>query len=71
MLRTLGAILKTKGFEPLLVQTGGAALTYIEQQPIDVVLIDLKLEDMSGLDVLSGIKACSPDSESARGSARL
>ncbi|MCX6057850.1 MAG: diguanylate cyclase [Chloroflexi bacterium] len=63
LLLTLGEILKVKGFEPLLVQTGGAALTYIEQQPIDVVLIDLKLGDMSGLDVLRGIKASSPESE--------
>ena len=63
LLLTLCEILKVKGFEPLLVQTGGAALTYIEQQPIDVVLIDLKLGDMSGLDVLRGIKASSPESE--------
>ncbi|MBI5945410.1 MAG: diguanylate cyclase [Chloroflexi bacterium] len=45
------------------MQTGSAALTYIEQQPIDVVIIDLKLGDMSGLDVLRGIKAYSPESE--------
>jgi diguanylate cyclase (GGDEF)-like protein/PAS domain S-box-containing protein len=63
LLMTLGAILTAKGFEPLLVQTGQAALTYIEQQPIDVVLIDLKLGDMSGLEVLRGVKASSPDSE--------
>ena len=63
LLKTLGKIFKAKDFEVILAQTGGAALAYIERQPMSVVLIDLKLGDMSGLDVLRGVKAFSPDSE--------
>jgi diguanylate cyclase (GGDEF)-like protein/PAS domain S-box-containing protein len=63
LLQTLGDILKFRGFEPVLAQTGGAALEYIQGGEIDVALIDLKLEDMPGLDVLHGIKARAPDCE--------
>jgi DNA-binding NtrC family response regulator len=56
-------ILKVKGFESILVETGAAALARIEQQDIDVVLIDINLKDMSGLEVLRGIKARSPETE--------
>ncbi len=60
---TMSDIFKLKGFDPILAETGQAALAQIEQQRIDVALIDLKLEDMPGLDVLRGIKANSPDTE--------
>jgi PAS domain S-box-containing protein len=59
----LSSILKEKGFDAVPVNTGAAALARIGQQDIDVALVDLKLEDMSGLDVLRGIKARSPDTE--------
>jgi PAS domain S-box-containing protein len=63
-LRTvLSDILKMKGIESIPVDTGAAALARIEQQHIDVALIDLKLEDISGLEVLSAIKARSPETE--------
>jgi PAS domain S-box-containing protein len=59
----LSDILKIKGFESVPADTGAAALARIEQQDIDVALIDLKLEDISGLEVLRGIKERSPDTE--------
>ncbi len=59
----LGDILKVRGFETMLVETGAAALTCIEQQDVGVVLIDIKLEGLSGLDVLRSIKSRSPDTE--------
>ena len=63
LLKTLNEIFKVKGFEVICSQTGEAALAYVERQPVDVALIDLKLGDVSGLDVLRGIKAFSPESE--------
>jgi diguanylate cyclase (GGDEF)-like protein/PAS domain S-box-containing protein len=63
LLKTLGEILKAKGFEVILAQTGDAALAYLGRQSLSVALIDLKLGDMSGLDILRDIKARSPESE--------
>ena len=59
----LNDILALKGFEPITVTTGAAALARIEQQDIDVVLIDIKLQDMSGLEVLRTIKTRTPNTE--------
>jgi len=59
----LSDILKARGFEPVPVETGAAALARIAPQDIDVALIDLKLEGISGLEVLREIKARSPETE--------
>ncbi|MCX6081166.1 MAG: response regulator [Chloroflexi bacterium] len=63
LLVTLRDILKDKGFEPVPVQTGAAALAQVEQQPVDVALIDLRLGDISGLEALQGIKTRCPKAE--------
>ena len=60
---SLTDILKMKGFEPIPAATGRAALARIEKQNIDVALIDLKLQDMPGLELLRLIKAHSADTE--------
>ncbi len=54
--RVLGDILNVKGFESIPVDTGESALAILEKQDIDVVLIDIKLDGISGLDVLRSIK---------------
>ncbi|MGA2503509.1 MAG: GAF domain-containing protein [Anaerolineales bacterium] len=59
----LSDILKIKGFESIPVDTGAAALAFIKQQDIDVILIDIKLAGISGLDVLRSIKSQSPETE--------
>ena len=50
----MGDILRIKGFEPIPVSSGGAALEIVSQQEIHVVLIDLRLGDIPGLEVLRG-----------------
>ncbi|RPH55795.1 MAG: PAS domain S-box protein, partial [Chloroflexi bacterium] len=63
LLATLGDILLTKGYEPVLAQTGTSALAQAEQHPLAVALIDLQLGDMSGLEVLRSQKKHSPQTE--------
>ena len=43
-LKSAGDVLRFKGFEPVLAKTGASALAQIEQQPVDVALIDLRVE---------------------------
>ncbi len=61
--QTLSHILQVKGYVPLTARTGKAALDKIDQETPDVVLIDLRLEDMSGLHVLEEIKKRAPGTE--------
>ena len=61
--KSVGDVLRFKGFELVLAKTAAEALAQIEQQPVDVALIGLGLEDMPGLDVLSEIKAQTPNTE--------
>jgi PAS domain S-box-containing protein len=63
LLLTMSDILKVRGFEPVAVQTKKAALSQVERQSFDVALIDLRLGDGSGLDVLSEIKERLPETE--------
>ena len=59
----LANLLAFKGFESLPAETGQEALAALQQDEIAVALIDLRLEDMSGLEVLRRIKQLSPHTE--------
>ena len=61
--KTLGDILKAKGFAPVTCETGMEALERVGQEEIVVALVDLRLADISGLEVVHGIKQRSPQTE--------
>ncbi|MCK4722466.1 MAG: response regulator, partial [Dehalococcoidia bacterium] len=61
--KTLSDILTAKGYAPILAATGKAALERMKEEVPAVALIDLRLEDMSGLEVMREIKERSPDTE--------
>ena len=61
--KSLSDILRTKGYQPLAASQGKTALEEIQRTPPVVALIDLKLEDMSGLEVMRGIKTLYPETE--------
>ena len=60
---TICDILDAKGYLPLNIATGREALEKITQENIAVALIDIRLEDMSGMDVMQKIKEISPETE--------
>jgi len=59
----LSGILREDGYAPVTAATGKDAMKRAEEDEFAVALIDLKLEDMSGLDVMKEIKECSPMTE--------
>jgi PAS domain S-box-containing protein/putative nucleotidyltransferase with HDIG domain len=61
--KTLGDILRLKGYDVLPVARSQEALEAAGRGEIAVALIDLRLEDLPGLDVLKRIKDLSPETE--------
>ncbi len=59
----LSGILRGEGYPTVTAATGKGAMERAGEDEFAVALIDLRLEDMSGLDVLKGIKECSPMTE--------
>jgi PAS domain S-box-containing protein len=59
-LRTLGATLESEGAQPLLCQTGREALTACEQHAVHVVVLNLRLPDMDGLQLLDALLRSRP-----------
>jgi len=53
----LGRRFQRRGFEIAEADSGRGALEIIEQQPFDVVLLDVMMPDMNGLEVLRRIRA--------------
>jgi PAS domain S-box-containing protein len=61
--KTLHDILALKGYTPVSAASGQAALAAAQSQPPAAAVIDLKLADISGLEVLRQLKALSPTIE--------
>jgi len=57
----LGTLLKREGLRPLAARTGEEALLIAEREPIDLVLLDLMLPGMSGMEVLKQIRGRDPE----------
>ncbi len=54
--KTISSVLSLKGYDPVVVKSGKAALDIIRNEFISLVLLDLMLDDISGLEVLWEIK---------------
>ncbi len=57
----LGLLLRKEGFRPLAAKSGEDALLVFEKEPVDLVLLDLMLPGMSGLEVLKQIRQRDPE----------
>jgi two-component system NtrC family response regulator len=60
-LELVGGFLKRRGFETVLAESGAKALERFRQEPIDLVLTDQKMPDMSGVELLKAIRAINPE----------
>ena len=61
--RNLEHLLKKEGYDVRSAQSGAAALALLEQRPFDVILTDLRMEKVDGMQVLARCKALHPDAE--------
>ena len=61
--RVLSKCLERKGFSVALAENGRQGLTFLEQQPFDLVLLDTMMPEMSGLQVLDQIRKSRSPSE--------
>ena len=59
---SLRAILKPD-YQVLVAAEGEQAVQFVEQQPVDVVLLDLRMPGLSGMQVLEKIKSIDPSIE--------
>jgi len=58
---TIQAILRLDGHDVTAVTTGAEALRLLNEKQFDVVLTDLRLGDVDGIDVLKEVQKTSPD----------
>lgn len=57
----LSKILESEGYETFSVQDGSSALALLGKQAIDLVLLDIRLPHMDGMQILETIKKRNPD----------
>ncbi len=59
--KTLAGKLMDEGFTVLSAENGAAALAYLATTQINLVITDLMMEGMSGIEVLEAVKAHNPE----------
>ena len=60
---SLSGILRFQGYEPLAAGSGAEGFALLKENQVNVVLIDLALPDVSGVDILKSVKADYPSTE--------
>jgi len=61
ILVSLGILFKNEGFEVATAQGGKAGLEALEQRPPDVLLTDIRMPGISGMDVLAAARQQAPE----------
>jgi two-component system KDP operon response regulator KdpE len=54
--RALSAALEARGYRPVVAATGGEALSIAATQPLEVIILDLNLPDLDGVEVCRRIR---------------
>ena len=61
MRELLAIVLRREGYEVLLAENGRAAIDLLEREPVDLLISDIKMPDLSGVDVLRAAKKIDQD----------
>jgi len=61
MRELLAIVLRREGYEVLLAENGRAAIALLEREPVDLLISDIKMPDLSGVDVLRAAKQIDQD----------
>ena len=61
MREMLQIVLRREGYEVLLAENGRAAIDTLEREPVDLLISDIKMPDLSGVDVLRAAKKIDKD----------
>src|SRR5512137_1304945 len=61
MRELLAIVLRREGYEVLLAETGKAAVSMLEREPVDLLISDIKMPDLSGVEVLRAAKQIDKD----------
>jgi two-component system, NtrC family, response regulator PilR len=61
MRELLAIVLRREGYEVLLAESGRAAVSLLEREPVDLLISDIKMPDLSGVDVLRAAKTIDQD----------
>ena len=61
MREMLAILLKREGYEVLLAENGKSAVATLEREPVDILISDIKMPDISGVDVLRAAKQIDKD----------
>ncbi len=62
-MKNLEHVMKKEGYAVTASQSGTNALTLLEKQPFDVVLTDLRMEKVDGMQILKRCRESHPDTE--------
>ena len=57
----LAAVMEEEGFEPLMANSGEEALTILKHSDVDLVLTDMKMPSMDGIELLENVKKKDPE----------
>jgi len=60
-LELVAGFLRRQGFEVTEAESGRAALARVEREPVDVILTDQKMPDLSGLELLEAARRITPE----------
>jgi two-component system, NtrC family, response regulator PilR len=61
MRELLAIVLRREGYEVLLAENGRSAIDLLEREPVDILISDIKMPDLSGVDVLRAAKKIDQD----------